>query len=130
MEGRVRESILIVDDDAILAELLGLFLRSKGYETVAADDVSAAVSIIQRQQLEALIADSLPGLDGLKVVRAFRDKNPSGAIIFFTGLAADDTSELATSAGANVVLFKPVGLDVVDSTLRQLLAKSACLPSG
>ena len=58
-------------------------------------------------------------------MKAFRKKNPLGAIIFFTGLALDDTSELATSAGANVVLFKPVGLDVVDSTLRRLLAKSA-----
>jgi DNA-binding response OmpR family regulator len=121
----MRESILIVDDDVTLIELLGIFLRSKGYDIVVADDASAALSIVQQKQLEALIADSLPGLDGLTVVKAFRDRNPSGAIIFFTGLASEDTSELATAAGADVVLFKPVGLDVVHSTLRRLLAKSA-----
>ena len=121
----MRESILIVDDDATLLELLGIFLRSKGYDIVSADNSSVAMRIIEGRRLGALIADSLPGLDGLRVVRAFREKNPSGAVIFFTGLASDDTSELATTAGANVVLFKPVGLEVVDSTLQRLLAKSA-----
>jgi len=121
----MRESILIVDDDATLVDLLGIFLRSKGYDIVSAGDVALAMGLIQRRELGALIADSLPGLEGLQVVRTFRKKNPLGAIIFFTGLAHEDTSELATNAGANAVLFKPVGLDVVDSTLRRLLAKSA-----
>jgi DNA-binding response OmpR family regulator len=121
----MRHSILIVDDDAALVEIMTVFLRSEDYEISAVDNAVAAIALIQEESLSALIIDSLPGLGGLDVVRIFRKKNPLGAIIFFTGLAYDDTSETATEAGANVVLFKPVGLDRIASVLRRLLAKTA-----
>ena len=43
LECRVRESILIVDDDAALVELLGIFLTSRGYEILLADDADVAI---------------------------------------------------------------------------------------
>jgi two-component system response regulator MtrA len=118
-------TILIVDDDAALAEILTLFLRSEGYEIFAVDSAPAAMRLIQEESLSGLIIDSLPGLRGLDVVRLFRKKNPLGAIIFFTGLAYDDTLETAMKAGANLVLFKPVGLEKIASALRRLVAKTA-----
>jgi two-component system, OmpR family, response regulator MtrA len=121
----MRPSILIVDDDAALVEIMTLFLQSEDYKVFAADNAPAAMSLIQRESLAGLIIDSLPGLRGLDVVKVFRKKNPLGAIIFFTGLDYDDTSETAMKAGANMVLFKPVGLEKIASALRRLLAKTA-----
>jgi len=121
----MRHTILIVDDDAALVEIMTVFLRSENYEIFAADDVTAAMSLIQEETFSGLIIDSFPGLRGLEVVRVFRKKNPLGAIIFFTGLAYDDTSETAMKAGANAVLFKPVGLEKIASALRRLLARTA-----
>lgn len=106
-------------------EVLTLFLRSEEYEIVPADDTASALALVQEQPLAALITDSLPGFGGLQVIRAFRKKNPLGAIIFFTGLSFEDTAQQALNAGANLVLFKPVGLDEVVAALRRLLAKSA-----
>jgi DNA-binding response OmpR family regulator len=121
----MRQRVLIVDDDSALMELLALFLRSEEYEILSADDAATALALIQEQPLAALITDSLPGLRGLEVMKLFRKRNPLGAIIFFTGLSFEDTSQRALSAGANLVLFKPVGLDEVVAALRRLLAKSA-----
>ena len=121
----MRHTILIVDDDAALVEIMTVFLRSQDYEIFAADSVTAAMSLIQQESFSGLIIDSLPGLRGLEVVKLFRKKNPLGAIIFFTGLAYDETSETAIKAGANAVLFKPVGLEKIASALRRLLAKTA-----
>ena len=121
----MRQAILIVDDDSALVEIMTLFLRSEDYEIFAVDSAPAAIRLIEEESLSGLIIDSLPGLSGLDVVKAFRKRNPLGAIIFFTGLAYDDTSETAMEAGANVVLFKPVGLDKIASALRRFLAKSA-----
>jgi CheY-like chemotaxis protein len=121
----MRQRILIVDDDPALMELLTLFLRSEEFEILSAADAATALALIQEQQLAALITDSLPGLRGLQITKAFRKKHPLGAIIFFTGLTFEDTSQQALAAGANLVLFKPVGLNEVVSALRRLLAKSA-----
>jgi len=121
----MRHTILIVDDDAALVEIMTVFLRSEDYEIFVADSAPAAMSLIQEESLSGLIIDSLPGLRGLDVVKLFRKKNPLGAIIFFTGLAYDDTLETAMKAGANLVLFKPVGLEKIASALRRLLAKTA-----
>jgi two-component system, OmpR family, response regulator len=121
----MHHTILIVDDDAALVEILTVFLRSQDYEIFAVDSAPAAMRVIQEESLSGLIIDSLPGLRGLDVVKIFRKKNPLGAIIFFTGLAYDDTSETAMEAGANAVLFKPVGLEKIASALRRLLAKTA-----
>jgi two-component system, OmpR family, response regulator MtrA len=121
----MRHTILIVDDDAALVEIMTVFLRSEDYEVFAVDSAPAAMSVIQEESLSGLIIDSSPGLRGLDVVKIFRKKNPLGAIIFFTGLAYDDTSETALEAGANAVLFKPVGLEKIASALRRFLAKTA-----
>jgi DNA-binding response OmpR family regulator len=121
----VRHKVLIVDDDPALVDILTVFLDSGEYEIFSADNAASALSIVQEQPLSALITDSLLGFRGLQVVKAFRKKNPLGAAIFFTGLAFDDTSQRAMSAGANVVLFKPVGLNEVAAALRRFLARSA-----
>lgn len=121
----MRQSILIVDDDPALVEILTLFLRSENYEIFSADDAATALDLIRKQQLAALITDSLSGLRGLQVVQEFRKVNPQGTIIFFTGLTFADTAEQAVAAGANMVLFKPIGLDEVASALRRSLMKTA-----
>lgn len=121
----MRHKLLIVDDDPALVEILTIFLGSEEFEIFSADNADSALDIVQEQMLAALITDSLPGFRGLQLVKAFRKKNPVGAAIFFTGLAFDDTSQRAINAGANVVLFKPVGLNEVTAVLRRLLAKSA-----
>ena len=89
------------------------------------DSVAAAMRAIQEESLSGMIIDSLPGLRGLDVVKIFRKNNPLGATIFFTGLVYDDTSETAMEVGANAVLFKPVELEKIVSTLARLLAKTA-----
>jgi DNA-binding response OmpR family regulator len=118
----MRQTILIVDHDAALVEIMTVFLRSEDY---VADSAPAAMNLIQKESLSGLIIDSLPGLRGLDVVKVFRKKNPLGALIFFTCLAYDDTLETAMKTGANLVLFKPVGLEKIASALRRLLAKTA-----
>ncbi|HLH08028.1 MAG TPA: response regulator [Terriglobales bacterium] len=117
--------ILVVDDDLALLELLIVYLGAEGYEVTPADNASAALRVIEKQKIAAVITDALPGFGALKIIKSFRERNLLGPAILFTGFIEDEISEKALAAGATMVLFKPADLKEISSVLKRLLARTA-----
>jgi two-component system response regulator MtrA len=103
MSGR----ILVVDDDTALAEMIGIVLRTEGFEPSFCADGSQAVDAFRRARPDLVLLDlMLPGMDGVEVCRAIR--RLSGVpIIMLT--AKSDTTDVVTGleSGADDYVVKP-----------------------
>jgi two-component system NtrC family response regulator len=115
--------ILVIDDEPEIRELLTEHLRTRGYRTATAGDGLAAVSLIQRSggQFGLILTDlSLPGLDGLAVLKAARAASPSAQVVIITGYASLDSAIAAVRLGAYDYLTKPFSLGQIDVLLARV----------
>ena len=99
--------ILIVDDDASLAEMLQLVLRQEGFETTWCASGDAALEVFRSAQFDLVLLDlMLPGLDGVAVCRRIR-ADSGVPIVMLT--AKSDTGDVVDGleAGADDYIAKP-----------------------
>ena len=70
-----KQKILIVDDDANIAELISLYLTKECYETMIVNDGEEALSVFKTFQPNLILLDlMLPGIDGYQVCREIRSR--------------------------------------------------------
>ncbi len=111
------QTVLIVDDDEAVREILKQTLQMRGYHTLSATDGVEAQTIIGRQHLDIIILDLLmPNRDGLEVLRDLSQRTDAPPVVFMTGNASPQVREDAMALGARSFLLKPF-------ELRRLLAE-------
>lgn len=102
-----RGRVLVVDDDAALAEMLGIVLRGEGFDPIFCADGALAVQAFRDAQPDVVLLDlMLPGMDGIDVCRAIRVE--SGVpIVMLT--AKSDTVDVVVGleSGADDYVVKP-----------------------
>jgi len=103
----VNPTILVVDDDTALAEMIGIVLRSEGFEPTFCADGSEALAAFHEAKPELVLLDlMLPGIDGIEVCARIREE--SGVpIIMLT--AKSDTADVVKGleSGADDYIVKP-----------------------
>src|SRR5579859_2295528 len=105
--GPMKGRVLVVDDDAALAEMLGIVLRGEGFEPTFVSDGDKAVEVFRDSRPDLVLLDlMLPGSDGIDVCRQIRAE--SGVpIVMLT--AKTDTVDvvLGLESGADDYIMKP-----------------------
>ena len=72
----VRGSILVVDDEPTIGEVVSAYLQRAGYETRVALDGPSALEAVAERSPDLIVLDlMLPGIDGLEVMRRVRDRD-------------------------------------------------------
>jgi two-component system response regulator MtrA len=103
----VNARILVVDDDTALAEMIGIVLRTEGFEPSFCDDGAKAVEAFRSSRPDLVLLDlMLPGMDGIEVCARIREE--SGVpIIMLT--AKSDTADVVKGleSGADDYVVKP-----------------------
>ncbi|MEY3448148.1 MAG: MtrAB system response regulator MtrA [Candidatus Nanopelagicaceae bacterium] len=102
-------SVLVVEDDQDLAEMLGIVLNGAGIEVDLVSRGDEVMDVFRNNQPDVVLLDvMLPGLDGVEVCKAIREESPRVPIIFLSakGEATDKISGL--DAGADDYLVKPM----------------------
>ncbi|MFU0799326.1 MAG: response regulator transcription factor [Xylanivirga thermophila] len=101
------QSILVVDDEKEIADLIEIYLKNDGYNVYKADNGEDALSIVGKYPIHLVILDiMMPGLDGLEVCRRIRmDKNIP--IIMLSAKSQDMDKIMGLTTGADDYITKP-----------------------
>jgi two-component system response regulator PilR (NtrC family) len=119
-EGR----ILVVDDEMSMREVLEITLRQEGYEITLADGGEAALGILDAATFDLVLTDlRMPGIDGIGVLRAVKERAPGTAVLMLTAFASTDTAVEAMKLGAYDYVTKPFKLDELRLTIASALER-------
>ena len=100
--------VLVVDDDATVADVVVAYLERAGIETERATDGMAAIAAAEASVLDAVVLDlMLPGLDGIEVCHRLRSARPSLPVIMLTARGEEDDRLVGLEAGADDYIVKP-----------------------
>ncbi len=121
------ETVLVVDDEQLVRDLLVQFLSLRGYRTLGAKDGPEALSVVEQSAPDLILLDlMLPGMSGVEVLRKLRDKNFTGAIIIITGSYDEELLEEAWSLHPQEVIGKPIDLEKLLAIIQLVLVCREC----
>src|ERR1700719_1272907 len=102
------ETVLVVDDEAVVLDVLGQLLKRRKYAFVAVSRGEEALKKLREQGFGCLLTDkNLPDVDGLTLIRAARKEQPHCACILMTGYSSTESAVEALRLGATDYLEKP-----------------------
>ncbi|MET9953188.1 response regulator transcription factor [Streptomyces sp. NPDC006339] len=117
--------VLVVDDEASLAELLSTALRYEGWQVHSAGDGAGAVRTARAFRPDVVVLDMmLPDMDGLAVLGRLRRELPEVPVLFLTAKDAVEDRIAGLTAGGDDHVTKPFGLEEVVARLRGLIRRS------
>ena len=114
--------ILVVDDEAIVREVVADMLTDMGCTVVTAEDGKRAIELVASEDPAAVLLDfAMPGMNGAEVARTVLAERPDTRIVFATGFAQSDAIDHAVGEDA-IVLRKPFSPGALADSLRKALA--------
>ncbi|SPP64898.1 response regulator [Nitrospira lenta] len=121
------ESVMVVDDDPLVRDLLVQFLSLRGYRTLGVKDGYEALRVVEEAPPDLLLLDMvMPGLSGIDVLKTLREKEYAGGVIIMTGSHNEEMLEEAWSLGPQEVLGKPIALDRLLTAIQLVLVCREC----
>src|SRR5437773_1284749 len=115
-------SILLVDDDSAFRLVMSGELRRLGYDVATASCGEEAVASLERHEPEIVLLDlRLPGMDGLRTLKAIRARSPSVEVIMLTGHGSIDTAIESIREGAFDYVTKPCPLDEIQMRVHRAI---------
>ena len=122
------KTVLIVEDDRNIADLLRLYLEKEGYEVVIANDGLKGVELFKSSQPSLVLLDvMLPGMDGWGVCRAIRSESKT-PIIMLTAKSETEDKVSGLKQGADDYITKPFEMKEVLARIEAVLRRSGIEP--
>ena len=116
--------ILIVEDEAHIADGLKFNLEAEGYETEMAPDGEAALAILAGGGFDAVVLDiMLPGIDGFEVARQMRGRDDFTPILMLTARGQGEDMLKGFEAGTDDYLPKPFDLEIFLARINGMLRR-------
>ncbi len=120
--------ILVVDDDTALAEMIGIVLRTEGFDPVFCEDGALAVDTFRSSKPDLVLLDlMLPGLDGIEVCSRIRAESGTPVIML---TAKSDTADVVKGleSGADDYMVKPFNPKELVARIKTRLRPASTVP--
>lgn len=127
-DNRVSASILVIDDDSQILDVIALMLDSAGYNILTALDGKAGVQLAVEKLPELILLDvHMPGMNGFEVsaVLLRNPKTRNIPIVMMTGLCETEDRIKSLEAGAVDFLVKPLSSEELTAKVRSLVRLKA-----
>jgi DNA-binding NtrC family response regulator len=122
---RVKERILVVDDDEGVRGILGKALGASGYQVSSVDSGEKAIASVRETPFDLVILDMvLPRVDGLAVLKDINAVRPDTPVVMITGYASVETAIKAIKMGAADYVVKPFRMEEVDLVVGKALERT------
>lgn len=126
------DTIIVVDDEKEIADLIGLYLENDGYEVRKALSGAEALSLIEKSEPALAVLDvMLPDIDGFALLKKIREKH-GFPVIMLTARVTDSDKILGLTMGADDYITKPFNPLEVTARVRTVLrrCRRASEPDG
>ncbi|KAB1656796.1 response regulator transcription factor [Pseudoclavibacter chungangensis] len=115
---------VVADDEEYLADLLRMTFRAEGWDVEVTHDGRAALDAIRSFGPDIVVLDiMMPGLDGLEVLNAMRDRGDDTPVLFLTAKDGVDDRIAGITAGGDDYVTKPFSLEEVVARVRGLVRR-------
>jgi len=122
------ERLLIVEDEETLSESLQRVLSKDGYEVDAVNSAEAALKNLEEAAYDLVITDiTLPGIDGIELLRRVREKFSDQIVIIMTAYASIETAVGALRGGAYDYVIKPIIHEEIKRIVRNALRERSLM---
>jgi len=121
-----KKSILVIDDEPSIVELLTFNLKKEGYDVLKAYDAEEALKIAEDNETDMFIVDiMLPGMDGFELVRNLRatEKFRQTPVIFLSAKSEEFDKVLGLELGADDYITKPFSVREVLARIRAVFRR-------
>jgi DNA-binding NtrC family response regulator len=102
-------SLLVVDDEPAVLDVTQKLLERSGYRVTACHNAEDALALLEHEEFDVVLTDvQMPGMGGLGLLRAVREREVELPVILVTGNPSPETESSALEHGAFQYLTKPV----------------------
>lgn len=120
----MNKTILIIEDDAHIADLIKIYCEQEGYRAIISDNGKEGAQMAQRIQPEAIILDRmLPEMEGLEILKQIRQKHQT-PILLVTAKADEVEKIIGLELGADDYIAKPFSPKELMARLKAVLRRS------
>ena len=114
-------NILLIDDDEAILKAIGRSLTARGYALRTASSGREGLRLMAEDPPDLVISDiQMPGMDGVALLRAVRERFPDMPVILTTGYATVDTAIDALRLGACDYLKKPIRFEALLACIQRV----------
>lgn len=107
-------SVLLLDDEPAVLNVLSDYLTSPGLEIITCREIEAAEAVLEHHRFDVVVTDlrvsELGGLEGMRLIRWVSTHFPETTVLAMSGYVNDDVHALGRTVGATAVLEKPIDL--------------------
>jgi DNA-binding response OmpR family regulator len=119
-------SVLVIDDDPDMRQVLSDFLQRSGYRVIEAANGEEGIFAAECEPIDAVILDKeMPGMNGLDVLSFFRHRSPQVPVIFITAFGGREDEDESRRRGARLYIEKPFRVATVVEAVQSVLERSA-----
>ena len=123
------KTILVTDDEPLVRNMISMLLKGQGYVVLEAANGLEALQLAGEHtegEIDLLLTDvAMPQMDGIQLVREFRDRFPSTRIILMSGYADESRLQYVDTEPAIGFLEKPFPILLLEQKVRELLDRPA-----
>ncbi|MBI4335745.1 MAG: response regulator [Candidatus Omnitrophica bacterium] len=125
MGNKDTRSILLIDDDVEVLDMLGKMIERGGWKCFRAPSGEIGIDVFKANKIDAVVLDiNLPNKDGYEVLRQMKELKPDVRVIMLTGLGYEKkTVEKALSLGASGYVGKAMPVKTIISKIKDALGK-------
>ncbi len=128
---KAQQNILVVDDEEIARTNMEYILKKDGYGCHSANNGIEALAVLAREEIDLVITDlKMEQMDGLELLHQINRVSPEIPVIMVTGFATVSSAVEALKKGAAHYLGKPVNLDELRKTVKEVLEKKLSVVMG
>jgi excisionase family DNA binding protein len=117
-----RSTVLVVDDEESVRDLMSSALQTKQRDVLTAASGGEALEIVKKQPVDLVLLDlSMPGLNGVETFRELHMLRPALPVVIVTGYPDSDLMQRALEIGPFTMISKPVDLNQIQKTVDRIV---------
>lgn len=118
-------SILVVEDNEVLNEMISTKLKLESYDVHSVFDGEEALNTLEHEHIDLIISDiMMPGIDGYELTKSLRDINSTIPILMISAKNQIEDMERGFIAGTDDYMIKPINMQEMTFRVKALLRRS------